>query len=189
MERERQIEIIYMLLYKSADKNYSGVILIFIFRLTLNKKKRKQLQVTLLSNCILFIIAGIQPVCSHHFQVCTVFLLSHSVMSNSLQPHGLQPTRLHCPREFLSKSTRTSCHFLLQGIFPTQASNPHFPFLLNCRQILYPLSHWGSPGAILVKNPPGNPGHLRDMGSIHGSKHPLEVGTATYSSIFTLRIP
>ena len=34
------------------------------------------------------------------------------------------------------------CYFLLQGIFPTQGSNPH---LLHCRQILYPLSHLGIP--------------------------------------------
>ena len=31
---------------------------------------------------------------------------------------------------------------LLQGIFPTQGSNPGFP---HCRQILYHLSHQGSP--------------------------------------------
>ena len=34
------------------------------------------------------------------------------------------------------------CHFLLQGIFPTQESNPG---LLHCRQMLYHLSHQGSP--------------------------------------------
>ena len=37
------------------------------------------------------------------------------------------------------------CHFLLQGIFPTQGLNLHLLCLLNCRGILYPLSHWGSP--------------------------------------------
>ena len=30
------------------------------------------------------------------------------------------------------------CHFLLQGIFPTQGLNPGSQ---HCRQILYPLSH------------------------------------------------
>ena len=40
MEKEKQIEIIYMLLYQSADKSYSGVILMFILRLTLNNKKK-----------------------------------------------------------------------------------------------------------------------------------------------------
>jgi len=33
------------------------------------------------------------------------------------------------------------CHFLLQGIFPTQGSNPGLP---HCGQILYRLSHQGS---------------------------------------------
>ena len=33
------------------------------------------------------------------------------------------------------------CHFLLQGIFPTQGSNPGLP---HCRQMLYRLSHQGS---------------------------------------------
>ena len=36
---------------------------------------------------------------------------------------------------------RVGCHFLLQGIFPTQGSNPG---LLHCRQMLYRLSHQGS---------------------------------------------
>ena len=40
--------------------------------------------------------------------------------------------------EFLSKNTGVGRHSLLQGIFPTQGSNPG---LLHCRQILYCLSH------------------------------------------------
>ena len=40
------------------------------------------------------------------------------------------------------KSTGVGCHALLQGIFPTQGSNPG---LLHCRWILYCLSHPGSP--------------------------------------------
>ena len=39
------------------------------------------------------------------------------------------------------------CHFLLQGIFPTQASNSHH---LYCRQILYSLSHQASPALLLL---------------------------------------
>jgi len=45
------------------------------------------------------------------------------------------------------------CHALLQGIFPTQGSNPNLLHLLLCRQILYPLgplSHLGSPCSKLV---------------------------------------
>ena len=38
---------------------------------------------------------------------------SHSVVSNSLPPHGLQPTRLLHPWDFPGKSTRVGCHRLL----------------------------------------------------------------------------
>ena len=40
------------------------------------------------------------------------------------------------------KNTGVSCQFILQRILPTQGSNPG---LLHCRQILYHLSHQGSP--------------------------------------------
>ena len=56
------------------------------------------------------------------FDMCCV--LSHSVLPNSLQPHGLLSTRLLCPWDFPGKNTEMSCHFLLQGIFSTQGSNP-----------------------------------------------------------------
>ena len=51
-------------------------------------------------------------------------MLSHSVISDSLQPHGLLPTRLLCPWDFPGKNTEVACHFLLQRIFPTQGSYP-----------------------------------------------------------------
>ena len=63
-------------------------------------------------------------------------------MSDSLRPHGLQPTRVLCPWDSPGKNTGVGCHFLLQGIFPTQGSNPG---LLPCGQTLYHLSHQGSP--------------------------------------------
>ena len=40
------------------------------------------------------------------------------------------------------KNTGVGCHALLQGIFPTQGSNPGLP---HCRQILDHLSYQGSP--------------------------------------------
>ena len=46
------------------------------------------------------------------------------------------------PGDFLGKNTKVGCHALLQGIFPTQGLNPG---PLHCRQILYHLSHQGSP--------------------------------------------
>ena len=40
--------------------------------------------------------------------------VSCSVVSNSLQPHGLSPTRFLCPWGSPGKNTRMSCHSLLQ---------------------------------------------------------------------------
>ena len=71
-------------------------------------------------------------------------------MSNSLRPHGLQPTRLLRPWGFPGKSTGVGCHCLLQRIFLTQGSNPGLP---QCRQMLYCLSHQGR---LLVKGKKGN---------------------------------
>ena len=47
-------------------------------------------------------------------------VLGRSVVSDSWQPHGLQPTRLLCPRDFPGRNTGVGCHFLLQGIVSTQ---------------------------------------------------------------------
>ena len=42
---------------------------------------------------------------------------SRSVVSDSSQPHGLQPTRLLHPWDFLGKSTGVACHCLLLTIW------------------------------------------------------------------------
>ena len=62
---------------------------------------------------------------------------SCSVMSNSLRPLGL-----YSPWNSLGQNTGVGSLSFLQGIFPTQGSNSG---LLHCRQILYQLSHKGSP--------------------------------------------
>ena len=48
--------------------------------------------------------------------VCVCVCVSHSVMSGSLQLHGLQPTRLLCPWDYPGKNTEVGCHFLLLQI-------------------------------------------------------------------------
>ena len=60
----------------------------------------------------------------------------------TLQLHGLELTRLLCPWESPGKNTGVGCHFLLQGIFWTQGSNPGLP---HSRQTLYHLTHQGIP--------------------------------------------
>ena len=51
--------------------------------------------------------------------------------------HPVEPARLLCPWNFPDKNTGVGCHLLLQGIVPTQGSNPH---LLLWRQIPYYLA-------------------------------------------------
>ena len=51
---------------------------------------------------------------------------SHSVTSNSVtHPMDCSPPRLLCSWDFPGKNTGMGCHFLLQGILPTQRLNPH----------------------------------------------------------------
>ena len=62
---------------------------------------------------------------------------SHSVVSDSLWPHGL-----YSPWTSSSQNIGVGSLSLLQGISPTQELNPGVP---HCRRILYQLSHQGSP--------------------------------------------
>ena len=62
---------------------------------------------------------------------------SCSVVTDSLLPHGLY-SLWNSP----GQNTGVGSLSLLQGIFPTQRLNPGLP---HCRQILYQLSHQGSP--------------------------------------------
>ena len=57
-------------------------------------------------------------------------------MSNSLRPHGL-----YSPWNSPGQNTGVGSLSPLQGIFPTQGSNPGFP---HCGQIRYQLSHKGN---------------------------------------------
>ena len=65
---------------------------------------------------------------------------SHSVVSDSLWPHGLQS-----PWNSPDQNTGVGSLSLLQGIFPTQGLNPG---LLHCSRIPYQLRHKGSPGIL-----------------------------------------
>ena len=62
---------------------------------------------------------------------------SYSVVSDSLQPHGL-----YSPWNFPSQNTGVGSLSLLQGIFTIHGSNPGLP---HCRHIFYWLSHKRSP--------------------------------------------
>ena len=69
---------------------------------------------------------------------CCCFLVAQLCLT-LLWPCGLQPTRLNHPWNFPGKNTGMGCHFLLQGIFPTQGLNP---CLLCWQTDSLPLSYW-----------------------------------------------
>ena len=66
-----------------------------------------------------------------------------SIMSDSLQPYGLQPTKLLCPWDSPGKNPRVGCHALLQGTFPTQGLNLGLLCLLHWQGDSLPLCHLG----------------------------------------------
>ena len=89
---------------------------------------------------------GYEPLSFLHFvsilasKCCT--MVSCSVLSDSLQPHDCSLPGSSDHGDSPSKNTGVGCHALLQGIIPTQGSNPG---LFHCRWILYHVSHQGSP--------------------------------------------
>ena len=82
-------------------------------------------------------------------------------MSDSLQPNGL-----YSPWTSPGQNTGVDSRSLLQGIFPTQGLNPGLP---HCRQILYQLSHKGSPRILGVGSLSLLQGNLPNPGIEPGS--------------------
>ena len=72
---------------------------------------------------------------SHPFEKWKWKLLSHVWLFAT-------PWTIYSPWNSPGQNTGVGSLSLLQGIFPTQGSNPG---LLHCRQILYQLNHKGSP--------------------------------------------
>ena len=75
-------------------------------------------------------VAGRPSPCARALPV----VLSRSVVSDSVRPHGLEPARLLCPWDFPRKNPGGGCHFLLQG-----SSRPRDQTRISCsgRQVLY----------------------------------------------------
>ena len=64
------------------------------------------------------------------------------MLAKSLQSYPTLCDAMDCPWNSLGQNTGVGSLSLLQGIFPSQELNPGLPY---CRQILYQLSHKGSP--------------------------------------------
>ena len=138
-------------------------------------------------------------------------VLSRSVVSDSLRPHGLQPARLLCPCNFLGKNTGVGCHFLLQQIFQTQGSNSHLVHLLHWQADSLPLappgklslfiyifirsiiiirhSHLGGQTSLAAQTVKRLPTMRETQIQSLGWENLLEKEMATHSSILARKIP
>ena len=73
--------------------------------------------------------------------ILSVLCLVTQLCPSLCDPKDCSPPGYSAHGNSPGKITGVGCHVLLQGIFPTQGSNPGLP---HCRQILYHLSHQGS---------------------------------------------
>ena len=101
-----------------------------------------------------------------------------SVVSDSSQPHGLQPTRLLCPWDFPGKSTGVDCHCLLR-LTPLAQSNSAL-YISCCSFILFhasllavlSLAHypqWGLHCEVNTKCAPSSSRSLHDIQTYCGT--------------------
>ena len=144
------IKVKWLLLFHNQSCDFNGILMIFIYTvLGINSVIWYLLHKSKLSwaKCIdlnLFRTQQMATSIPHiylslylHYCCC---LVAKSCLT-LLQPHAPLSTRLLCPWEFPRKNTGVGCHFLLQGIFLTQGSNP---CLLHWQMDSLPLSHPGS---------------------------------------------
>ena len=75
-------------------------------------------------------------------QVWNVLCLVAQLCLTPCDPMDCGPPGSSIHGDSSGKNTGVVCHALLKGILPPQGSNPGLP---HCRQILYHLSHQGSP--------------------------------------------
>ena len=82
----------------------------------------------------------------HYVSPCAVQSLNHVWLCD---PMDCSPPCSSVHRDSPGKNTGVGCHAFLQGTFPTQGSNPGLP---HCREILYQLSHQGSPMLAFIQS-------------------------------------
>ena len=96
------------------------------------------------SLCTLWVmrICRVAPGADVQVSLCVHACLVTQLCPTLCNPVGYSPPGLSDHGASPGKKTGVGCHALLQGIFPTQGSNPG---LRHCKQIFYHLSHQGSP--------------------------------------------
>ena len=82
--------------------------------------------------------------------VLNACMLSHFCHILLFVTYGPYPSRLLSPWDSPSKNTGVCCHSLLQGISPTQGSNPYLLGLLHWQAGSLPLAPPGKPRNTLL---------------------------------------
>ena len=142
----RQTSIIFHHLYVESKKWYKGTYAQNRNRLTdIEKTKQSERAYVCRRGKEVRHKSGVQ-----HQHTCVHACSVHSAVSTSLWPHGQWPTSLLCPQNFPGKNTWMDCHFLLQGIFSTQRSNPCLFCLLPWQAGSLAQSHQGSTRVTLL---------------------------------------
>ena len=135
------VELLYNVVIISAVRKSKSAICIHIFPSSSASLPPNPHPTPLGHHSILYIILSI------FYQMLIFLELCYGVcsaMSDSLQPHGLQPSRPLCPQNFPGKNTRVDCHFLLQGISLPRDQTLHLLCLLNCQTGSLPAEPQGS---------------------------------------------
>ena len=78
---------------------------------------------------------------------CAVLCLVTQLCLTLCDPMDCSPPGSSVHGDSPRKTIGVGCHALLQGIFPTQGSNPGLP---HCRWILYYLSHQENPSEVIA---------------------------------------
>jgi len=106
----------------------------------MSRDTRQQCKVTNLKRNAVFCSRNVKTQVTYLNEVCAVLCLVAQLCPTLWDPMDFPPgSSVH--GDSPGKNTRVGCHSFLQGIFPTQGSNPG---LLHCRWILYRLSHQGN---------------------------------------------
>ena len=120
--------------------------------------------------------------------VCAKLLHSHPILCNTM---GCSPPGSSVHGDSLGKNTGVGCHFLLQGIFPTQGSNP-WPTVVE----VWSPNHWTTKKfpVLLLSPVPSNKYLLKEQALTSLTNSPsnplfVEEGVATHSSILGWTIP
>ena len=135
------VELLYNVVIISAVRKSKSAICIHIFPSSSASLPPNPHPTPLGHHSILYIILSI------FYQMLIFLELCYGVcsaMSDSLQPHGLQPSRPLCPQNFPGKNTGVDCHFLLQGISLPRDQTLHLLCLLNCQTGSLPAEPQGS---------------------------------------------